>query len=407
MGGSAGCGKTTALVVAAISQVNNPKAKSLLLRRSFPELRDILAMTYELYQPVGGVFNKQTSTWSFRSGAVVELGFVGADEDKFRYLGRQFSTILWDELTSQPNDGAYVYLMSRLRAAESSGLRLQIISTATPGGPGHAWVQSRFAIPPDGSSSEVTDAATGWRRKFIRATIDDCPQLAMTSYKRQLEVLPEAERRSLLLGRWDALAGQIFAEWNPAMHTCDPFTVPVSFEIFRGGDDGYVAPAAVVWIARDPVYDRLYCINELYERGLTAQEFARAVLQIDSLYGDERSIDGALDSASWADTGNGSRAIEMNKLGTNWNPAPKGPGSRIAGLSLIHDALAMRNDNLPGLRIFNGRCPNLVREIQSACYATTGNPEDTDAASDHSLDALRYALGRKKKNFYLARVRGL
>ena len=76
-------------------------------------------------------------------------------------------------------------------------------------------------------------------------------------------------------------------------------------------------------------------------------------------------------------------------------------------MNLIHDHLALREDGLPGLRIFRNRCPNLVRELRWACYATTGNPEDTDATLDHALDAIRYALGRKEVFAGIVPVRGL
>jgi hypothetical protein len=59
----------------------------------------------------------------------------------------------WDELTSWPGDGtdpqgqpvssAYVYMLSRLRAVEGSGLRLEVRATCTPGGVGHSWVKNR------------------------------------------------------------------------------------------------------------------------------------------------------------------------------------------------------------------------------------------------------------------------
>lgn len=38
-------------------------------------------------------------------GAIVEFGYLDADEDKYRYMGRAFSFLGWDELTSWPGDG--------------------------------------------------------------------------------------------------------------------------------------------------------------------------------------------------------------------------------------------------------------------------------------------------------------
>ncbi|MEY2487118.1 MAG: hypothetical protein QOH39_2766 [Verrucomicrobiota bacterium] len=405
LGGSVGGGKTDVLLMCAASQTGNPKHRALFLRRTFPMLRDVVARSHELFLPLGATFKQQTSQWTFPSNAVVELGFLDADEDRYRYMGRAFSCICWDELTSWRNDGNYVYLLSRLRATETSGLRLEIRSTCTPGGQGHFWVQDRFGIPPDGSASEVVDPETGYRRCFIPARISDNPHLRGGEYERSLRALPEPEQKSLLLGRWDSLSGQIFLEFSAA-HVCPVFTIPDHWEIWRGADDGFASPACCLWIAHDPLYDRLYVINELYQSRLTAQEFARSVRQVDSIYEREEPIDGVLDSAAWADIGNGSRAEQMNALGCRWQPAEKGAGSRIGGLAAIHSKLAMREDGKPGLIIFN-TCRHLIRTLPAATYATTGNPEDTDLTLDHALDALRYSLGRKKVFFYRARVKGV
>src|SRR5713101_4716986 len=211
--GSVGSGKTDGLLMCAVSQTANPLHRALILRRTFPMLRDLIGRSHELFLPLGATFNKQESMWHFPSGAIVEFGFLDADEDKFRYMGRQFSFIGWDELTSWPGDGtdnqgqpvssAYIYMMSRLRAVEGSGLRLEVRATCTPGGIGHSWVKSRWNIPNDGGASEVIDKATGFRRVFIPARISDNPYLHNTEYARQLEALPEATRKALLLGRWD------------------------------------------------------------------------------------------------------------------------------------------------------------------------------------------------------------
>jgi len=183
--GSVGSGKTDGILLAGCSQVNNGKHQALILRRSFAMLRDLIGRSHELFLPLSARFNKQESVWTFPSGARVEFGFLDADEDKYRYMGRQFSMLGWDELTSwsgdstdaqgQPVSGAYTYMLTRLRAVEGSGLRLEVRATCTPGGVGHAWVKARWNIPNDGSASEVIDPQTKFRRVFIPATIKDNP----------------------------------------------------------------------------------------------------------------------------------------------------------------------------------------------------------------------------------------
>jgi len=35
----------------------------------------------------------------------------------------------------------------------------------------------------------------------------------------------------------------------------------------------------------------------------------------------------------------------MNKLGCWWTPSPKGAGSRVAGISAVHQRLALKDDD--------------------------------------------------------------
>lgn len=418
--GSVGSGKTDAILMAGLSQVENPKHRALILRRTFPMLRDMIGRSHELFLPLGATFNKGTSQWTFSSGAVVEFGFLDADEDKYRYMGRAFSMIGWDELTSWPGDGidaqrqpvssAYVYLLSRLRAVEGSGLRLEIRATCTPGAVGHAWVKARFGIDDDGGPSEVLDAQTGFRRVFIPARISDNPHLANTEYQRQLEALPEETRKALLHGRWDVYEGAVFNEWDYNCHTCEPFEVPNGWEIWRACDDGYAAPACVLWLAFDKTNDRIFVIDELYERGLSPEQLALAVLEKDKRFG--RDLDGVIDSAAFAEiglgahAGKGSRGDIMNSLGCRWKPAEKGAGSRVHGLSAIHQRLGFRRDGFGGLVICRS-ARNLIRTLPSLVYSRT-NPEDIDdGCEQHAVDALRYGLTRRKMWCRVVRLGGL
>lgn len=425
--GSVGAGKSDALLMAAVSQTDNPAHRALILRRTFPMLRDMIGRSHELFLPLGATYRKQDNQWRFPSGALVEFGYCDADEDKYRYMGRAFSFLGWDELTSWPGDGtdstgnpcssAYVYLLSRLRTVEDSRLRLEVRATCTPGGVGATWVRARWAIPSDGSSTEVLDPATGYRRVFIRATIADNPYLANTSYSRQLEALPEAQRKALLLGRWDTFEGAVFSEWDYQRHTSDNFAIPYSWEIWRGADDGYAAPACVLWFAHDTTYDRIFVIQELYQAKLTPEAMAQATLALDRqipirfakddvVYNDE-PLSGTIDAAAFADIGmGGGRANVMNDLGCDWRPSEKFAGSRLAGLAAIHSRLAVRPDGWPGLVIFR-TCQNLIRTLPALPYNTRGNVEDMADGEDHAVESLRIGLTRKVHFTRLVRVTGI
>jgi hypothetical protein len=222
---------------------------------------------------------------------------------------------------------------------------------------------------------------------------------------------------SLLLGRWDVFEGAVFAEWDPRIHVCSPFAVPVEWDLWRGGDDGFASPCAVLWFAHDRIHDRIFIVQELYASGLNAIEMGRAVLAMDrqipinlgdgEIIENDEPLSGCIDSSSFADTGlveGGGRAGEMNKLGCKWKPSAKGADARLAGKAAIHQRLALKSDGHPGLIVFS-TCRNLVRTLPVLCYSKT-RPEDVDTdAEDHCYDALRYGLIRKVMRGGMVRVK--
>jgi hypothetical protein len=94
----------------------------------------------------------------------------------------------------------------------------------------------------------------------------------------------------------------------------------------------------------------------------------------------------------------------MNKLGCRWTPSPKGAGSRIAGVSAVHQRLALKRDGSPGLVLFRN-CRNLIRTLPAMVYDRK-NPEDIDpACEEHAVKALMYGLTRRRNECRVVRVR--
>lgn len=406
-GGGMGSGKSDSILAGAVAQHENPQHRALILRRSFPQLRDLISRSHALYGPLGGQFRTQEKTWSFPSGSIIEFNFIERDEDKWNFQGRAFNYIAWDELTQWPGDssdgvgevcnGAYLFMLTRLRATEGSGLRLQFVSSCNPGGVGGVWVQQRFGIPDSGESSERLDPVTGHRRQFISARLSDNRFLSGTTYAIQLTALSRSDQARLIDGRWDQTDGAVFSEFNARVHICEPFAVPPSWKIWRGCDDGFRSPCCVLWGARDPIYDVVYIVHELYEAGLTPEALGRAVVEIDNIFA-PRQVPGVIDSASFADhTGTGGRATVMNRMyGTRWEPVEKNAASRLAGKAAIHSRLAVRKDTgEPGIRIFK-TCQHLAHDLPRLTYAAVGEDVDSDVSFDHSYDALRYLLNRRR-----------
>ena len=116
-GGSAGGGKSDALLMAALQYVHVPGYAALLLRRTFPDLslpEAIMSRSFEWLQNTDAHWHDKEKTWNFPSGATLTFGYLDAPRDHYRYQGSAFQYIGFDELT-QFKENQYLFLHSRLR----------------------------------------------------------------------------------------------------------------------------------------------------------------------------------------------------------------------------------------------------------------------------------------------------
>ncbi|RKJ79182.1 Terminase-like family protein [Butyricicoccus sp. 1XD8-22] len=423
-GGAAGGGKSEALVMEAVRQVRIPHYRALILRKTYPELSELIGKSLCYYPRAfpEAKFNETKHRWTFPSGAAVEFGAMHRTADKLKYQGRAWDFIAFDELTHFTWE-EYSYLFSRNRP-NGPGTRVYIRASANPGGVGHGWVKERFitAAPPgqrvlselrvrqpDGKEQTVTRD-----RVFIPASVYDNKILLANdpNYIANLSLLPEAERRALLYGDWDSFSGQVFTEWrdDPAhyadrrwSHVIEPFAVPQGWPVYRGFDWGYSRPFSVGWWAIDRE-GCMYRVRELY--GCTGEpntgvrwtpgRLAREIREIErddpNLAG--RRILGVADPAIWDGSGGESIADIMEKAGVYFDKADH---ARISGKMQVHSRLAFGEDGRAMLYVFK-TCRHFIRTMPALVYDQT-RVEDVDTGGeDHIYDETRYvAMERKIK----------
>ena len=415
-GGAAGGGKSEALIIEALRQVHIPHYRALILRKTYPELSELVDKSRKYYPAShpGCRFNETKHCWDFPSGARITFGAMQREADKYKYQGRAFDFIGFDELTHFTWE-QYSYLLSRNRP-NGPGTRVYIRATANPGGVGHGWVKDRFitAAPP---MTPITDTVEvifpdghverrQKRRIFVPSTVFDNAELMRNDpdYVARLASLSDAEKRALLYGDWDSFVGQVFTEWrnDPAhyqdrlwTHVIDPFRVPDSWRIYRGFDFGYARPFSVGWYAVG--HDRtMYRIRELY--GCTGEpntgvkwEPARIAREIRRIERDDpnlkgRQIHGIADPAIWKAEMGESVADIMEREQVYFD---KGDHARIAGKMQLHNRLAFDDGGRPLLYIF-GTCRHCIRTLPALVYDET-DVEDVDSAGeDHIYDEMRY-----------------
>ena len=261
-GGAAGPGKTDCLIAAMTRDIQHPNYHGLILRRTFPQLREIIDRCHKRYPGMGGVYRATDKRWTFPSGAKIDLGHMQHEDDKYNYHGSEFQKIAIDE-TSKFTETQYLYLFSRVRTTDPD-INCQILSATNPGGVGHNFIRDRFQ-PGDRDGKTYYDKKTGLSRVFIPATVEDNPTLFDNDpeYISRLEALPELERKRQLLGIWDAFEGQIFTELSQSIHGYEDFDIPPEWERYCILDWGYARPFSVGWYAVD--YDGIiYRYREWY-----------------------------------------------------------------------------------------------------------------------------------------------
>ena len=404
-GGAAGGGKSYAMIVDPLRYAHRKAHRALILRRSMPELRELIDKSRELYPQAfpGAKFREVEKLWNFPSGAKIEFGFLERDADVYRYQGQAYSWIGFDEITHLPTEFSWNYLASRLRTTDPD-IEPYLRCTANPGGVGAHWVKNRYILPEEHNKSFI--GKDGLSRKFIPAKLDDNPYLAKDGrYEQMLKALPPIQRRQLLEGNWDVAEGAAFVEFDPSVHVIEPFILPVVWERVKGIDYGYSSESCCLWGAVDRSDGTLIIYRELYRKGLTGLDLGRIITEME--VEDPFSVQGVLDTSAWARTGTTGPTVgeTLQQLGHKLRRADK---NRIQGKIQIHEYLRVQNSgSRPKLQIFN-TCPNLIRELQSIPLSKT-KPEDVDTnASDHAYDALRYLImSRPRINDPLQRIREL
>ena len=395
-GGARGGGKSYAMLVDPLRYCDKTYHRALLLRRTMPELRDLINHSQRLYSRAfpGAKWREQEKEWRFPSGAKIEFGYAENMTDALRYQGQSYTWIGIDELPQYPSPDIYNFLRSSLRSVDPN-IPVFMRATGNPGNIGSQWVREMFVDPitPNRAFNIEIKTPAGTKyitRRFIPARLQDNPYLMQTDdYYAMLSSLPEVQRKQFLDGDWDAFEDSAFPEFSKSVHVVEPFEVPKGWQRFRAADWGYSSPACVLWFAID--YDNnLWIYRELYTKKITADVFARKVLELER---DEYIRYGVLDASTWAKRGDigPSIAETMIQAGCRWRPSDRTPKSRISGKLEIHKRLKLNDDKKkePRLRVFS-TCRNLIRTLPTLPL-DDNNPEDINThVEDHAYDALRY-----------------
>lgn len=242
-GGSAGGGKTFALLLDPLYHIDNPKFGSVIFRRTTKQITSeggLWDTALDLYTSIGGVPKESPYYhFDFPSGMKISFSHMEHDKNRFDWQGSQIADIKFDEICHF-SWRQFSYMLSRNRS--DSGVAGKIRGTCNPDP--DSWVRTfiDWYIGEDGLVIPERSGVVRWfvlvgdevfwgdsRQElldrfgsdslplsftFIRSSITDNQILLRKDpgYLAKLNALPRVERAQLMEGNWNVrpTAGSFF-----------------------------------------------------------------------------------------------------------------------------------------------------------------------------------------------------
>lgn len=458
-GGSAGGGKSFALLLEPIRHHDNSKFGGAIFRRTSPQLAGAGSLWEEaqgLYRPLGArMLETPTLRTVFPSGAQLQFLHLQHASDVHDHQGKQYAFIGLDELTHF-EESQFWYLVSRMRT--TSGVRSYMRCTCNPDPDSFVkdlilwWLddEGEYARPErsgvvrwfirDGDAMRWGDTrdellaycAAGQEPMsftFIMSSLDDNPALTTKDpgYRGRLYSLPQVERERLLKGNWKIRAeGGKYVSLEDFAERWTPDTLPRELQVYGASDFAVTEPrpgkdpdfTEHAWAGLGPD-DKIYILDWWYGQ-------TKADVWVDSLldlvasrpplawYGEDGQIRKAVEpfltkrmqergvyfNAEWVTTATGSRSQGTSTQG--YDDAGKRAKS-IRGRAF--QALARQ-----GRIVFPASAPWLAHVLGQLVSFPVGKDDAFDAISHLCMKAAeliaasRAADPKKKRDRYALKV---
>ena len=215
---------------------------------------------------------------------------------------------------------------------------------------------------------------------------------------------------------FNVFEGQIFPDFNPAIHVIEPFEIPKSWIKVRGFDHGERNPTAVNWGAVSPS-GNLYIYREYSVPNEFVDYHAKKVAEVSNNLEDlicpyaEEYEKNVFDPSIRSSRGQSGQKIdvewkeEMAKYEDNFS-VTYGNNNRSAGFARIHKYLRVDPERIhpltkkkgsPKVFIFS-TCPVLGEEFEQYKWKKLSTSSEDDPIeeprkkNDHVLDAFRYLI---------------
>jgi len=395
--GGIGSGKTLIGCTTMLHMAVLRPGDYLVARQYMPELKDTTYKTFMEVCPPELIKEVRVADMVVKvhcvGGGVSTILFRGLEEpDKLRSLN--LNAFYIDE-ANQVSEAAFMLLQGRLRGR----FWRKGLVTMNPGG--HDWTWRWFVKKDHIASPEV-------RRLFlnIRAPSTENIHLPDGYIDTLVAAWSEDRIRREIEGSDDSFEGQIYSEFNRAVHVIKPFRIPDDWTIRIGADDGYRNAAAWIYAAISPEGD-VYVWDEFYQKEWLIEEICRTgkvvnMQHLPSAYSklrgrkvEQMRMDPA---AKQVRNGLNNWDIYLRHLPSGF-PMLEAQKSVQTGIERVKAYLKPDARGKPRLYVFD-TCVNLLDEITQYRWAERpaglqgkfNEREEPVKVNDHLMDSLRYMI---------------
>lgn len=408
--GPAGTGKTMGwCVIADYLAWKYPGSRQLFLRQVRRTLADSVLTTFEERvlgpgHPAkhGTATTRNRAEYIYPNGSRIVLGGLDSPEKLF---STEWDVIWFDECIEAALDGWEK--LSRSLRWQRMPFQL-LVGITNPGPPAH-FINKRFP-----SGVRTVNRADRDRPPFLRLVSkhSDNPSLDSDEgqdYLRRLSQLTGARRSRLYLGEWVGNAGQIYDEWDPAIHLISRDDLPEMSWHFGSGDKGHSQPGVLhIWGVDHK--DRMYLVAEVYRCGWQSDQWGGVLVDLHEEFDHLRRVPFDPSSPEYIERFNDMLGVPRGRDAAR---IVEGAQNDIpAGIDAVKFALSKDDEGVPRLRIVEdclrfGRDPKRVEEGKATCLVdelpgyvwrtfddgqrVKEEPDPGCSEEDHALDSLRYA----------------